>query len=62
MIDKNKYLIFPERTYTVKVEGHDVEVSGQELIEAGYSILNQKLFAKMFPYYEESFDSSEIIV
>jgi hypothetical protein len=62
MIDKNKYLIYPERTYTIKVDDKDLEVSGQELIECGYSILNTKLLKAMFAHYKEPFDSSEIIV
>jgi hypothetical protein len=36
-VNKFKYVIFPDRNYTFRINGEDVEVSGEEL----YLVVNQ---------------------
>lgn len=40
MQNKTRYVIFPDRTYVVKLEdGYEVEVTGLDIIQMGESIL-----------------------
>lgn len=59
MSNKFRYIIFPDRTYTIKVEGEDVEVLGQDIVNIIPDMLRKKYLESMFGYEIVPFDSTE---
>lgn len=59
MSDKFKYPIFPDRTYTVTVEGERVEVLGQDIVNLIPDILREKYIQACFGYESIKFDNTE---
>jgi hypothetical protein len=41
-MNKFKYVIFPDRTYTFHLDGEDIEVSGEDLFLAVIEIKNKQ--------------------
>lgn len=41
-MNKFKYVIFPDRTYTFRLDGEDIEVSGEDLFLAVIEIKNKQ--------------------
>ena len=41
-MNKFKYVIFPDRLYTFRIDGEDVEVSGEDLYLAFVDIKNKR--------------------
>jgi hypothetical protein len=41
-MNKFKYVIFPDRTYTFHIDGKDIEVSGEDLFLSAIEIKNKQ--------------------
>jgi len=59
MSDKFKYPIFPDRTYTVTVEGERVEVLGQDIVNIIPEMLRKKYIQACFGYEQVAFDNKQ---
>lgn len=54
MPNKTRFVIDPDRTYVVKLDdGEEVEVSGLDIIQIGYSIRKTEMIVKAFRDLEE---------
>jgi hypothetical protein len=54
MPNKTRFVIDPNRTYVVKLDdGEEVEVSGLDIIQIGYSIRKTEMIVKAFRDLEE---------
>jgi hypothetical protein len=59
MSDKFRYLIFPDRTYTIEVEGEKVEVEGQDIVNIIPEMLRKKYIQACFGYEALPFDNTQ---
>jgi hypothetical protein len=59
MSNKFQYIIFPERTYTIEVEGERVEIEGQDIVNIIPELLRKKYIQACFGYETVSFDNSQ---
>jgi hypothetical protein len=59
MTDKYRYIIYPERTYVVDVDGDSVEVQGQDIVNIIPDMLRKKYIEACFGYESISFDNTQ---
>jgi len=59
MTDKYRYIIYPERTYVVDVDGDSVEVQGQDIVNIIPDMLRKKYIEAYFGYESISFDNTQ---
>ena len=59
MSDKYRYAIYPERTYVVKIDGEEVEVLGQDIVNIVPDLLLRKYIQACFGYESIPFDSTQ---
>lgn len=59
MLDKYRYAIYPERTYVVKIDGEEVEVLGQDIVNIIPDVLRKKYVEAMFGYEVVPFDNTQ---
>ena len=54
MPNKTRFVIDPDRTYVVKLDdGEEVEVTGLDIIQMGYSVRKTQALLKAFQELEE---------
>lgn len=59
MSDKFRYPIIPDRTYTVSVDGDEVQVLGQDIVNIIPDLLRKKYVEAFLSYENISFDNVE---
>lgn len=59
MSDKFQYPIFPDRTYTVTIDGDKVEVLGQDIVNMVPEMLLRKYIQVCFGHEVIPFDKTE---
>ena len=59
MTDKYRYIIYPERTYVVDVDGDSVEVQGQDIVNIIPDMLRRKYIKAFFGYENIPFDNTQ---
>lgn len=59
MTDKYRYIIYPERTYVVNIDGDSVEVLGQDIVNIIPDVLRKKYIQAFFGYESISFDNTQ---
>jgi hypothetical protein len=57
--NKFRFLILPERTYTVDVDGDSVEVQGQDIVNIIPEMLRKKYIQACFGYESIPFDNTQ---
>ena len=57
--NKFRFLILPERTYTVDVDGDSVEVQGHDIVNIIPEILRRKYIQACFGYDSIPFDNTQ---
>jgi RNase P/RNase MRP subunit p29 len=57
--NKFRYLIFPDRTYTIEVEGEQVEIEGQDIVNIVPEMLLKKYVQACFGYEAIPFDKTQ---
>ena len=59
MTNKFRYIIIPDRTYTIEVEGETVEVEGQDIVNIIPEMLRKKYVQAYFGYESILFDNTQ---
>ncbi len=59
MTNKFRYIIMPERTYTIQVDGESVEVQGQDIVNIIPDMLRKKYVEAFFGYESVPFDNTQ---
>ena len=59
MTNKFRYIIMPDRTYTIDVDGESVEVQGQDIVNIIPDMLRKKYIEAFFGYETISFDNTQ---
>ena len=59
MTNKFRYMILPERTYTVDVNGDSVEIEGQDIVNIIPEMLRKKYLEAFFGYENIPFDNTQ---
>ena len=59
MTNKFRYIIMPERTYTIDVDGESVEVQGEDIVNIIPELLRKKYVQACFGYDNIPFDSTQ---
>lgn len=55
-MNKFKYVVFPDRLYTFRINGEDVEISGEDLYLAVVQINKKKTKMSMLDFMGISYD------
>ena len=55
-MNKFKYVIYPDRLYTFRIDGQDIEVSGEDLFLAVVAIKNKQTKMSMLDAMGISYD------
>ena len=59
MTNKFQYIIYPDRTYTIEVEGEKVEIEGQDIVNIIPEMLRKKYIQACFGYEVFPFDKTQ---
>lgn len=57
--NKFRYMILPERTYTIDINGDSVEVEGQDIVNIIPEMLRKKYIQACFGYETLPFDNTQ---